>query len=249
MSFELTDRNGILLLRMSGPKANSMSEEWLLGLRDALAAARDAEPAGLVITGAGKVFSAGMALPDLIDLDRDQMRTFMQGFAATMEQVLTFPRPVVAAVNGHAVAGGCVLSLMCDYTVMASGGPVIGLKEVALGIGLPAIVLEVLRARVPARSVAPIAMSAQLFDSEEALALELVGDVVPPEELVESAHERALALSGPPQAIAQVKQAVLRPLLAELRSNEDAELEAWLDTWFSPDGRRLVGDAVAALRR
>jgi enoyl-CoA hydratase/carnithine racemase len=92
-------------------------------------------------------------------------------------------------------------------------------------------------------------MSAELFTADDALALELVDDVVAPEDLLDSALERVRALSGPPAATAQVKNAILRPLLGQLRAHEDAELQAWLDTWFSPDGRRLVGETVAALRR
>jgi enoyl-CoA hydratase/carnithine racemase len=88
-----------------------------------------------------------------------------------------------------------------------------------------------------------------LFDPDEALALELIDDVVPAGDLMDSALERAAALAAPAAAAAQIKAALLRPLVAELRTHSEGELEAWLDTWFSPDGRRLVAEAVAALRK
>jgi enoyl-CoA hydratase len=247
MSFELSTHGNVAVLHMVGPKANAMSAQWLAGLADAVDTQTSAD--ALVVTGSGRMFSAGLDLPSLVDADRGQMREFMIGFAAALEKVMTFPRPTVAAVNGHAVAGGCVLALMCDYRVMAAGRSMIGLKESALGVGLPAIVLEPLRARVPARSLAPIAFSGQLFDPDEALALELIDDVVPAGDLMDSALERAAALAAPAAAAAQIKAALLRPLVAELRTHSEGELEAWLDTWFSPDGRRLVAEAVAALRK
>jgi enoyl-CoA hydratase len=246
--FEYEVHGEVGLLRINAGKANAMSPEFVAGLIDAMAEVRARAPEALVITGTGKVLSAGLALPTLVDLNRDDMRTFMQGFGQAMESVLTFPTPTIAAVNGHAIAGGCVLALMCDYRVMVEDGARIGLNEVSLGIGLPASVLEPLRVRLPARSWAPIALAGELFSPEDALALELVDDLVGADGLESSALERASALGGAPLASAQVKAALLRPLIAEIRAHEDAELEAWLDTWVSPDGRRLVGEAIAHLR-
>lgn len=238
-----------LLLRIDAGRANAMTSEFLSDLEAVMGALADDSPRGLVVTGAGRAFSAGLALPQIVDLGRDELRPFMQGFARSMESVLTLPTPTVAAINGHAIAGGCVLALMCDYRVMADGPGRIGLNEVALGIGLPTSVIAPLRVRVPARSLGPIALAGELFLPEEALALELVDDVVPAEDLEVQAVERAQALAGPAAASAQVKAALIRPVLAELREHSDAELEHWLDTWFSPDGRALVTAAVAAMSR
>jgi len=247
--FELETHDRVGLLRINAGKANAMSPQFIASLIDAMAELKQDPPASLVITGTGRALSAGLALPMVIDLNRDDMRTFMQGFGRAMEAVLTFPTPTVAAINGHAIAGGCVLAVMCDYRVMVDADARIGLNEGALGIGLPASVLEPLRVRVPARSLTPIALAAELFAPEDALALELVDDIVPAGELEASALERAQALAFAPTASAQVKAALLRPLLHELRTHEDAEMELWLDTWFSDDAKRLVAEAVASLRR
>lgn len=237
------------ILRLGFPKANSMSPAMLVSLRAAMGEAAASDARALIITGTGRAFSAGLALPLLVDFDRDQMRFFMNDFAQVMEVVLTFPKATVAAINGHAIAGGCVLALMCDYRVMVSGSGRIGLNEVALGIGIPASVMEPLRAKVPARSLVPIAMAGEVFDPAEALGLDLVDDVVSAGELEESAMLRANALAGAPEACAQVKTALLRPVLEQLREHEGAELESWLDTWFSPTGQSRVRAAVAQLTK
>lgn len=238
-----------LVLHVATGRANAMSAAMLADLETVMGLLAADVPRGLVVTGTGRAFSAGLALPDIADLGRDDLRAFMQGFARSMAAVLTFPAPTVAAINGHAIAGGCVLALQCDYRIMADGPGRIGLNEAALGIGLPESVVAPLRVRVPGRSLGPIALAGELFGPEEALALELVDDVVPAEDLEVLAVERAQALTAAPLAAQQVKAALLRPVLAELAEHSDAELERWLDTWFSPDGRAGITAAVAAMSR
>lgn len=247
--FTFEDFGEARLLRIDAGRANAMDVQFLATLEQVMRDLAADPPRGLVLTGAGRTFSAGLALPQLVDLDRAEMRTFMQAFSRAMAAVLTLPTATVAAVNGHAIAGGCVLALMCDHRMMCDGPGRIGLNEVAIGIGLPASVVAPLRARVPARSLAPIALAGDLFAPAEALALGLVDDVVPQIDLDVLAIERAAELAGAAPAVAQVKAALLRPVLTELAEHSDSELERWLDTWFSAEGRAGVEAAVAAMRR
>src|SRR5262249_35642165 len=152
------------VLRMIAGKANALTMQLLDTLGRAIDDAAAAR--ALVITGDGTAFSAGLALPELIDLDRSTMAGLIDHFEQTMRRVLTFPRATVAAINGHAFAGGCVLALMCDARVMAAGTAQIGLNEVQLGIGLPAIVVEPLRARVSPAALGAIALEGRLFSPE-----------------------------------------------------------------------------------
>lgn len=237
----------VAVLRLAAPKANAMSPAMLAALKAAVLEVIAGDASSLVITGSGRSFSAGLALTEIVDYDRGQLRDFMNGFTDVMLTVLTCPKPVVAAINGHAIAGGCVLALMCDYRLMTDAKALIGLKEVALGIGLPSGVIEPLRARVPARSLAPIALAAELFTPEEALGLELIDDICPADDLEASAITRAESLTGPPIAYAQVKAALLDPTLDAISARNDAVMETWLDSWFSPDGQRLVRATVATL--
>lgn len=247
---ELVRIEEVAVLRMRAGRANAMEPAFVheLGARLAELAAGDARAA--VLTGDGRCFSAGLALPELYPLDRAAMRAFMLDFERTMEAAFALPLPLVAAIDGHAIAGGCVLALQCDRRVMAEDAGRIGLSEAALGIGLPASALEPLRAAVPASSLVPIALEGRLFDPREALALGLVDEVVPRASLEARAIELARALAaGGREAYAQIKGALRAPVLERMRATRERELDRWLDTWLSPTGRERVGAAVAKLQR
>jgi enoyl-CoA hydratase/carnithine racemase len=234
----------LAILRMRAGKANALTAPLLDAIERGFDAAEHAGVAAVVLTGDGKAFSAGLALPELYDLDRAAMRGHIARFEAVMRRVLAFPRATVAMIDGHAIAGGCVLALMCDARLVRAGGTLrIGLNEVQLGIGLPAIVVEPLRTRVAPSRLAPIALEGRLFDAREAVEVGLA-DAAGTEA---DAVERARALGHAPVAYAQIKAALVRPVLAALDRDGPAEREAWLDTWFAPRARELLGAAVARL--
>lgn len=242
--------NDVAILRMEAGKANAFSPEMLVALARLFDDFEKSPARAAVLTGYEGFFSAGLALPSLVDLDRATMGKFIRTFESTMQRVWSFPRPVVAAVNGHAIAGGCVLALQCDVRIMAAGKAKIGLNEVALGIGLPPVVLETLRSQVPATSLFPIAAEAKLSSPEEALALGLVHEVVGLESLEARAIARATELAAlPPLAFAQVKSALRRPAVEEAARHREPETERWLDTWFSADAQKRLRDAVARIKK
>lgn len=203
-----------------------------------------------VITGYEKFFSAGLALPVLYDLERDDLRRFMLHFTAVMLRVFMTPKPLIAAINGHAIAGGCVLAMQCDYRVMSEGEFKIGLNEVQIGLGLPSVVIETLVPQVPQSSLLSIAVEGRLFNPDEAFEVGLVHDVVLPSELMETALERANELGvNPSSGVAQVKRSLRFPIVEKIQEAAGRDLEVWLDTWYSPEAREKVGETVAKLRR
>src|SRR5437763_16048686 len=194
-----------VVLRMRAGKANAIGPAWLGRMETLLDEALATEPRALVITGYESFFSAGRDVPARDALGRDQMGSFVMAFSRTMLRVFELPLPVIAAVNGHAIAGGCVLTLQADVRIGARTDFRMGLNEVQLGIALPAMVLETLRAQVPPQSPLPVALEGRLFPPDEALALGLLHEVVPKESLEQRAAERALALASlPRQAFAAV---------------------------------------------
>jgi enoyl-CoA hydratase len=248
-SVEVQRIEGVSVVRLKGGRANAMSASLLQELEATFTDLLHGDAAPVVITGQGNAFSAGLALPDLIDLDRAGMRDFIAGFERAMQRVLALPRPVVAAINGHAIAGGCVLALMCDARVAVDGPAQLGLNEVQLGIGLPSLVIEPLRARLPAASMLPVAYEGRLFPVSEALKVGLVDAVVAAGELETACLAKARAMAKAPLAFMQIKQALLRPVLEAVTRNAVVEREAWLDSWFGAEAQRLLREMVARLKR
>ena len=187
---DIERRGAVALVRMNAGKANAIGAAFLDRMDTLLDELEQSRPRAMVLTGHGRAFSAGLDLPSLIDLPAAQLMAFIRRFTEFMLRLFALPWPVVAAVNGHAVAGGCVLALQADQRLMAAGDGVIGLNEVRLGIGLPTVVVETLRCQVPATSLFPIAGEGGLFPAAEAHRLGLVHEVVPPETLVDRAHQR-----------------------------------------------------------
>lgn len=247
---DLSWNDDVALLRMRAGKANAMGPAFVRTLGALLEELAASDARAAVITGDGRFFSAGLALPELYPLDRASMRDFMLDFERMMEVAHALPMPLVAAIDGHAIAGGCVLALQCDHRLMASDAGRIGLSEVALGIGLPPSAIEPLRAAVPAASLGPIALEGRLLLPEEARAVGLVDEVLPRSELEARALTLARAFGANGRAAyAQIKAALRAPALERMRASRSSEIDRWLDTWSSPLARDRLGAAVAKLAR
>jgi enoyl-CoA hydratase len=246
MRTETTD--GVAVLRLEGGKANAMDDAFLAGLDRVFSEFETGDARAAVVTGAGTSFSAGLNLVALSTLSRSELRAFLERFHRVMLRVFACPRPVVAAVDGHAIAGGCVLAMQADHRVAADGPFRIGLNETQIGLGLPPLVTETFRLRLPASEWNAVMLEGRLFSPSEALGRQLVDDVVAPErvESVAIATARRLA-SVPSAAFAHVKRQLRAPAVAAMTSNVAALHETWLDTWFSPETRRLHAEALARL--
>jgi enoyl-CoA hydratase len=245
---KLERQDQVALLRMDLGKANAIGPAFLDAINARLDELGDAR--ALVITGYDTFFSAGLDLPSLIELDEAAMRAFITRFSATMARVFSLPLPVVAAVNGHAVAGGCVLMTQADVVYAVDTNAKIGLNEVPLGIGLPAVVVETLRCKVPPPSLTPIALEGRLLSPVEAHQLGLVDELHPAAALVERALARAKSMAQlPPVAFASVKKSLRAPALETIARAGAADAALWTQTWSSKDGQARLRAAVARLKK
>jgi enoyl-CoA hydratase/carnithine racemase len=237
------------VLQLAGGKANAMTPELLETIERMIDGFERSPAAAAVLTGHERSFSAGLALTHIIDLDLVELRRFIELFSRVMTRVFACPKPIVAAINGHAIAGGCVLALMCDWRIAADEPALrIGLNETQLGIGLPAIVIEGLRAAVPPASMVPIAIEGALFGPIQAHELGLVHELAPAAELIARATAKAGALGSlPPAAVAQVKRALRAASLDIVARTSEQDIARWLETWFSPEAQARLRAAVARL--
>jgi enoyl-CoA hydratase len=240
-------RDGLALVRLTSGKANALNPRSLEAIERALDEATSGGARGLVVTGYDRFFSAGLDLVGLYGLEREAMDEFMARFDAVMLRVFAFPRPVVAALTGHAVAGGAVLALACDARVMGAGAWRFGLNEIRLGVPFPASALEIVRHAVPGRSVEAVLYGGELFDPPSALREGLLTEVAEG-DVIEAASRLCERLAtGPAGPFETIKAALKAPAVERARATLEPLRRAFVDAWYAPEARRRIGEARVRL--
>jgi enoyl-CoA hydratase len=238
------------VVTMTSNKVNAMNDDFFSDLQAAIAELQSAEILPVVLTGTGACFCAGLDLRELFALDRVTLASFVDRLDATVLAWLSLPRPTIAAINGHAIAGGCVLALACDLRVAVDRNAMIGMNEVQVGIPFPAVPLAVTRHGLSPVHAREVLLTGALYSPENAKARGLVDELVPAPEVVTRAV--ALARSIAPDtlgAYAAVKTHLLVPTLAALEQSREQVNREFLDVWFSEGGRRRLGEVRDRLLR
>ena len=242
------DRNGTALVRIDRPPANAMDLELLAEGHAVLAELEAGEPDAVVLTGRDGFFSAGVDLKLAPTLDAAGQRDMVEGINRIFAGWYGFPRPVVCAVNGHAIAGGLILALCGDYRIAAEGkGMKLGLTELKAGVGFPAVALAVVRAELAPHAARVLGLRAHLVGSEEAQRLGVLDELAPPDVLLDRALELAAELGSlPPSAYARVKRQVRGPALDWIEERLERGDDPMLDGWI---GAEAPGAARAILEQ
>lgn len=175
---------------MAHGKVNALDLQMLQALIETLGELAAHGPP-LVLTGRGTAFSAGVDLRRIVTEPPEYVQDFLDALSTAFRTLFGYPGPVVAAVNGHAIAGGYVLAAACDHRVAAEGMARFGLSELAVGVPFPASAIEILRHTVGTARANRLALSAELLDTTAALAAGLLDEVTPAEALLDKATARA----------------------------------------------------------
>ena len=183
---ELTSHGVVSVLTMTHGKANALDLELCTALTARLEEYRQSSARALVITGAGRMFSAGVDLVRVVSGGDTYVRVFLPAVSRAFETLFSLLKPVVAAVNGHAIAGGCIIACAADYRVMARAPGRIGIPELRVGVPFPVVPLEIMRFAAGTRAQALINRGTT-FQADEALAQGLVDAVVDLEALEDEA--------------------------------------------------------------
>jgi enoyl-CoA hydratase/carnithine racemase len=236
-------------LRLARPPVNALDPALVHALRDAIARAQHEGARGLVLSGREGMFSAGLDVPALLQLARDSLRTFWNDFFGLCADIACAPIPVVAAITGHAPAGGAVLSIMCDYRVMAAGAFKIGLNETQVGLAVPAPIQAVMRRLVGAYRAERLMVAGTMLESAGAEAVGFVDELVATDLVV----PRAIAWLGdllklPPNAMAQTRRIARADLVEMFADPEALRIDDVLEIWFAPEAQAVLGALVARLK-
>jgi enoyl-CoA hydratase len=167
----------------------------------------------------------------------------MAAFNRMSVDLFALPKPTVAAILGHAVAGGCVLAICCRRRVIAEGRTFLGLNEVKLGVPVPRPAQCILRSIVGAHAGRKMVEEGDFFEPQAALLLGLVDGVAPPERVLADAVEKARTLAAMADPEVDVDPRRIEVVLAQIAEGAEEDEERFLDAWFSEETQRLLAEA------
>ena len=233
---ELAHHGDVALLTMKHGKANAMDAAFCTELVRRLDELRTSTVRALVITGQGNIFSAGVDLVQALDGGPDYFRHFLPPLRRAFEAVFFYEKPIVAAVNGHAIAGGCVLTCAADRRLMAQGQGRIGITELLVGVPFPVVALEIMRFAAAPQHFERIVYSGATFPPDTAVGLGLIDEVVAADALMQRAMVAAETMGAlGPEAFALTKQQTRQPVRERL-DKDGPRFDPAVDAiWYAPE--------------
>jgi enoyl-CoA hydratase/carnithine racemase len=253
-----TIRHGdIVELKLARPPVNALDPALCRDLRHALDAALVGEARGIVLSGTPKIFSAGLDVPYLLGLgdDREALTAAWQAFFGAARALASCPVPVVAALTGHAPAGGCVYALCCDYRIMAAGDFRIGLNETQVGLVAPEGIQRLMRRAVGPHRAERLVVAGEMVDAARALQIGLVDELIDadpvtdPDAISRRAREWLQTLLAlPPEAMRHTRQ-IARAAVIEALQPEHIDLERFVNAWMEPGTQAALHAMVARLKK
>lgn len=242
--------DAIVELQLARPPVNALNLSLLQQLRAAVEEAPAAGARGIVLSGAPGMFSAGVDVPALMGRERSEVRAFWREFFAVCAALARSPVPVVAAITGHSPAGGAVLSLFCDYRVMAEGPFKIGLNEVQVGLSVPDCIQLALRRVVGTYRAERLLVAGAMIESSQALACGMVDELTGVEQVSTRALHWLRELLALPSHAMLATRALARADLTEAYADVDAlPLDAFVDGFFHPQTQTVLQSLVDRLRK
>lgn len=240
---------GILELRLARPPVNALDPALVAALRHAIERAPAAGAAALLLSGSEGIFSAGLDIPALLQLDRAAMRAFWQDFFGVCAAVARSPVPIAAAVTGHSPAGGAVLAIYCDWRVMARGDFRIGLNEVQVGLTVPACIQAALRRLTGPHRAERLLVAGTMLDAAAARKAGMVDELADIDQVVPRAIAWLQGLLQLPRHAMLATRATARSDLARLFDDPASlPVEEFLDGWFAPEAQATLHALVERLR-
>jgi len=237
---------GIAVLTFRHGKANALDIEFCEALAARFADLRGAGTKAVVLTGQGKIFSAGVDLIRVSEGGADYVRKFLPALHKLYDAVFHFPKPVVTAINGHAIAGGAVLACCADRRIMAREGGRIGVTELLVGVPFPALAFDIVRFAVPARYLSEFTLSGATYATDAALDRGWIDEIAEPSDLIADAIAIAqeLALLSP-AAFAQTKMQIRQAVSERLAQSGAVTDKAVTEIWAAPETLGRIRDYVA----
>lgn len=227
--------SGIATLTLSRGKVNALTGDVVDQMKAALKNfEKDPGIKAIILTGKGTFFSFGFDVPEFLSYSREEFLEYLQKFTDLYKYIFLYPKPVIAALNGHTIAGGCMMALACDRRIMVSGKAKISLNEIAFGASVFTGSTEMLRFCVGSRHASNILYSGAMYSAEEAEKTGLIDMVVVDADLLDAAKTMALDLGEKAaSAFAGIKSLLRTPAAEAMRQNEADSIKKFVGIWYS----------------
>lgn len=253
---EARDNGRIRCLRLARPPVNALNPELCRALIAALEQALSDDVDGIVLAGNPKIFSGGLDVPYLLSLgdDRRALLDAWQAFFGAARLLAGSRIPVVAALTGHAPAGGCVLALCCDYRIMArSADPIrpnmIGLNETQVGLVAPKGIQQLMARAVGAQRAERLLVAGEMVSAERAAEIGLVDELADGEQVEARAVAWLESLAKLPRQPMLRTRAIAREDVIESMSPDMIQLERFVEAWSEPDTQAALKALVERLKK
>ncbi|MCK4941833.1 enoyl-CoA hydratase/isomerase family protein [candidate division WOR-3 bacterium] len=240
-------REGIGIVRLTRDVTNAINLKLVNELSNRIRIIKeDVGISGVVLTSANdKFFSIGFDIPELIKLSKDAFKEFYHSFNQLCIELYTFPKPVIAAIIGHAVAGGCILTICCDYRYIAEGRNLMGLNEIKLGVPLPYPADCILRQIVDDRAARIVLDTGDFFPPDETLKMGLVDEVIPLDQVVARSIEKVKSITAlSSSAFEMIKRNRTEKVETQIRSSLLDKEKIFIEMWYSAETRRKLEAAL-----
>ena len=243
-------RNGYLVVSMNRGSANALEQTLIDELRELFRSSTlDDSVNGIILTGKERFFSVGLDLITLYDYDEEQIAYFWKSFMSLIHNMVAWPKPLVAAISGHAPAGGCLLALTADYRVMADGDFNIGLNEVPVGIIVPEAIFNLYRFWIGQNLAHTYLLEGKQVKPAQAQACGMIHEVASADKVLANAErqmQRYMAL--PKVTWVRTKTNLRRQLLQDLQMDFEEVFAPALKLWWVPNNRALIKMMVDGLK-
>ncbi len=238
MNFVTVETNeGIATVVLKRGKVNALNDDVVDELRESFKALEaDPDIKAVVFTGYGKFFSFGFDIPEFLSFSKKDFTNYLINFTDLYTYLFQYPKLVVAALNGHTIAGGCMLALACDERVMVDGKGKISLNEIDFGSSVFAGSTEMLRFWVGSANAARVLYSGAMYSAKEAMSFGLVDTLTAEQDLMDKAKE--IACDQAPEylpAFAGIKALLRKPIAEEMIKREKESINEFVDIWYSQE--------------
>ena len=230
-----TKNDGIAIVSLQRGKVNALNEPMVEELQNSLQELeKDENITSVILTGSEKFFSFGFDVPEFLNYSKSDFIRFLEKFTNFYTYLFLFPKPIVAALNGHTIAGGCMLATACDLRLMVTGKARISLNEITFGAPVLAGSLEMLKYCVGSRNAQSIVYSGAMYSAEEAFELGLVDQVSSEDSLAEDARKIAQELAQKDSsAFRSIKHLLRKPVAEQMIKREKDAILEFVDIWYS----------------